>query len=131
MCGVALAPLPWLSMWEMSLEEREDKETWERTKWTWENTDCESGKGEDTGQRTGQWVGDMRDLPYIVTDHAARVGKGRKDNMQKEEEKSDGDNSELCPRAEMIVRVPTWWMRIVVLIYPSISEINIDKTYQS
>ena len=93
MCGVPLAPLPWLSMWEMSLEEREDKETWERTKWTWENTDCESGKREDSGRRTGQWVGDMRHLPYIVTDHAGRVGEGRKDNIQKGGEKSDGDKA--------------------------------------
>jgi hypothetical protein len=47
MCGLPLAPLPWLSMWEMSLEEREEKETWERTRWTWENASC--GK---IGERT-------------------------------------------------------------------------------
>ena len=68
MCGLPLAPLPWLSMWEMSLEEREEreeKETWERTRWTWENASCDR-----VGERTSYLVRDMGHLPCIVTDHA-------------------------------------------------------------
>merc|ERR1712013_761295 len=59
LCGLPLAPMPWLNMWEMALEEREDKETWERTRWTWGISDtCNK-----SGQRTEQWVTEMRDLP--------------------------------------------------------------------
>eukprot|EP00092_Neocalanus_flemingeri_P005137 GFUD01005525.1.p1 GENE.GFUD01005525.1~~GFUD01005525.1.p1 ORF type:complete len:218 (+),score=65.40 GFUD01005525.1:28-681(+) len=95
-CGLPLAPLPWLSMWEMSLEEREEKETWERTRWTWENNNLESWSSPPLGQRTHQWVRDDHDqtpayqtvldarqeeqLPHIVTDHTGReAGEGNKD----------------------------------------------------
>ena len=84
--------MPWLNMWEMALEEKEDKETWERTRWTWGISDtCNK-----SGQRTEQWVTEMRDLPHIVTDHAGRTGQGRKDNREQRVEDmmevKNGDN---------------------------------------
>ena len=83
MCGLPLAPLPWLSMWEMSLEEREEKETWERTRWTWENASCDR-----VGERTAFWVRDMEHLPHIVTDHAVR-----RDNMYHQGDTGQGDKA--------------------------------------
>ena len=74
---------PWLSMWEMSLEEREEKETWERTRWTWENASCDR-----VGERTAYWVRDMGHLPCIVTDHAVN-----KDNMHHQEDTRLGDKA--------------------------------------
>jgi hypothetical protein len=84
MCGLPLVPLPWLSMWEMSLEERAEKETWEKTRWAWENTTYDR-----IGERTSYWVRDMRHLPHIVTDH----GVGR-DNMHQQGDTRQGDKAD-------------------------------------
>ena len=82
LCGLPLAPVPWLSLWEMALEVKEDRETWERTRWTWENSGSDSCKKEESGRMTDQWVTDLIHLPYIVTDHTVR----REDNMEEREE---------------------------------------------
>ena len=77
MCGLPLAPLPWLAMWEMSMEEREEKETWERTQWTW--TDDAAAGCDDKERTTQEWVKETRHLPQIVTDHgSARVSRSPK-----------------------------------------------------
>ena len=69
MCGLPLAPLPLLSMWEMALEEREVRETWERTRWTWETRD-----EEEESKKEGN-IREFQHLPQIVTDHS--VGRTR------------------------------------------------------
>ena len=67
----------------MSLEEKEEEETWERTRWTWENKSWDIYNGQMVGQRVRdshgqaqamayQTVFDAREmdqLPHIVTDH--------------------------------------------------------------
>ena len=91
MCGLPLAPLPWLSMWEMSLEEREEKETWERTRWTWENTSCDK-----IGERTAYWVRDMGHLPQIVTDHAVSKDNMHQPGYARQGVKADRANGDDC-----------------------------------
>ena len=35
-CGLPMSPVPLSSLWTPVLEERGERETWERTRWTWE-----------------------------------------------------------------------------------------------
>ena len=64
----------------MALEVREDKEAWERTRWTWENSGSGSCRKEESGRITEEWVTELRHLPCIVTDHTG----GREDNREQE-----------------------------------------------
>ena len=78
-------------MWELSLEERDEKETWERTRWTWKNAGCNSCKKEAMGERTDYLVRDMGHLPCIVTDHTAgRIGA---DSLQHQGDTRQGDGA--------------------------------------
>merc|ERR1712227_1007636 len=36
MCGLPVSPVPLSSLWTPVLEDRPERDTWERTKWTWE-----------------------------------------------------------------------------------------------
>merc|ERR1719422_2848001 len=41
MCGLPVSPVPLSSLWTPVLEDRPEKDTWERTKWTWETRTLE------------------------------------------------------------------------------------------
>ena len=43
-CGLPMSPVPLSSLWTPVLEERGERETWERTRWTWETRTSHQGE---------------------------------------------------------------------------------------
>ena len=94
-------------MWEMSLEEKEEEETWERTRWTWENKSWDIYNGQMVGQRARdshgqeqamayQTVFDAREtdqLPHIVTDHEHEEVTSEMEKVFRREEDGKSGNA--------------------------------------